>query len=318
MQYVSVEPRPKPSPPSRPGFRLHTGLKGAGQAGPLFVSTSCYRAFFSGACPASCQSSNSAMKFLDQAKIFVSLRRRRRWRRVASGARRFIEIGGPDGGNGGKGGDIVVEAGRGLNTLIDFRYTQHFRAGRGGHGMGRDRTGAGADDLVDHGAGRHPDPRRGQGDPARRPRPRRPARRACCAAAMAASAMPISRPPPTGRRASANPGWPGEEKWVWLRLKLIADAGLVGLPNAGKSTFLAARLRAPSRRSPTIPSPRCTRNSGVVAIGEREFVLADIPGLIEGAHEGAGIGDRFLGHVERCRVLLHLVDGTERRRRSSA
>ena len=250
------------------------------------------------------------MHFLDQAKIYlksggggpgaVSFRREK-----------YVEYGGPDGGNGGKGGDIVFEAVAGLNTLIDFRYSQHFKAARGTHGMGRDRTGAGADDLVikvpvgtqilsedkeevladftevgqrivfmEGGMG-------GRGN--------------------ASYKTSTNRAP-----RQHQPGEAGEEQWVWLRLKLLADVGLVGLPNAGKSTFINAVSNAGAKVGDyafTTLVPKL----GVVRHKGREFVLADIPGLIEGAADGAGIGDRFLGHIERCRVLIHLIDitGTE-------
>src|SRR5688500_14440090 len=245
------------------------------------------------------------MHFLDQAKIYlksgaggpgaVSFRREK-----------YIEYGGPDGGNGGKGGDIVMVAVPGLNTLIDFRYTQHFRAKRGGHGMGRNRTGAGADDLVievpvgtqvfseerdelladftevgqrvvllEGGMG-------GRGN--------------------ASYATSTNRAP-----RQHQPGIAAQEMAVWLRLKLLADAGLVGLPNAGKSTFINQVSNAGAKVG-AYAFTTLVPKLGVVRHKEREFVLADIPGLIEGAAEGAGIGDRFLGHIERCRVLIHLVD----------
>jgi len=247
------------------------------------------------------------MHFLDQAKIYlqsgaggpgaVSFRREK-----------YVEYGGPDGGNGGKGGDIVFEAVQGLNTLIDFRYSQHFKAKRGNHGQGRDRTGAGAPDLVikvpvgtqvlsedkeeiladftevgqrvvflEGGMG-------GRGN--------------------ASYKSSTNRAP-----RQHQPGEPSEEMWVWLRLKLLADVGLVGLPNAGKSTFINAVSNARAKVGDyafTTLVPKL----GVVRHKGREFVRADIPGLIEGAADGAGIGDRFLGHIERCRVLIHLVDIT--------
>ena len=250
------------------------------------------------------------MHFLDQAKIYVksggggpgavSFRREK-----------YVEYGGPDGGNGGRGGDIVFEAVAGLNTLIDFRYSQHFKAPRGGHGMGKDRTGASASPLVikvpvgtqilsedkedvladftevgqrvvflEGGMG-------GRGN--------------------ASYKTSTNRAP-----RQHQPGIPGEEMWVWLRLKLLADVGLVGLPNAGKSTFINAVSNAQAKVGDyafTTLVPKL----GVVRHKGREFVLADIPGLIEGAADGVGIGDRFLGHIERCRVLIHLIDitGTE-------
>ncbi|MEL6876919.1 MAG: GTPase ObgE [Pseudomonadota bacterium] len=245
------------------------------------------------------------MHFLDQAKIYlksggggpgaVSFRREK-----------YVEYGGPDGGNGGKGGDVVLEAVAGLNTLIDFRYAQHFKAKRGDHGQGKDKTGASAKDLIvkvpvgtqvlsedkedvlvdftevgqrvvflEGGQG-------GRGN--------------------ASYKSSTNRAP-----RQHQPGVAGEEAWVWLRLKLLADVGLVGLPNAGKSTFINAVSNAGAKVGHyafTTLIPKL----GVVRHKAREFVLADIPGLIEGAADGAGIGDRFLGHIERCRVLIHLID----------
>lgn len=245
------------------------------------------------------------MHFLDQAKIYlksgaggpgaVSFRREK-----------YVEYGGPDGGNGGKGGDIIFEAVQGLNTLIDFRYSQHFKAKRGSHGQGRDRTGAGAPDMVikvpvgtqvlsedkeevladftevgqrvvflEGGMG-------GRGN--------------------ASYKSSTNRAP-----RQHQPGVPGQEMWVWLRLKLLADVGLLGLPNAGKSTLINAVSNAGAKVghyafTTLVPKLGVVRHKG------REFVIADIPGLIEGAADGAGIGDRFLGHIERCRVLVHLID----------
>ncbi|MXP45210.1 GTPase ObgE [Allopontixanthobacter sediminis] len=247
------------------------------------------------------------MHFLDQAKIFlrsgaggpgaVSFRREK-----------YIEYGGPDGGSGGKGGDIVFRAVQGLNTLIDFRYSQHFKAKRGTHGMGRDRTGAGADPLVievpvgtqvlsedkeevladfteigqeitflEGGMG-------GRGN--------------------ASFKSSTNRAP-----RQHQPGEAGQEMWVWLRLKLLADVGLLGLPNAGKSTFINAVSNAQAKVG-AYAFTTLVPKLGVVRHKNRELVIADIPGLIEGAADGAGIGDRFLGHIERCRVLIHLVDIT--------
>ena len=248
------------------------------------------------------------MHFLDQAKIYV--------RSGAGGPgavsfrrEKFIEFGGPDGGDGGKGGDIVFEAVEGLNTLIDFRYTQHFRASRGVHGMGRNRTGASADDLVIKvpvGTQIISDDRETLLADFTEPGQR----------------IVLLRGGDGGKgnthyKSSTNraprqfqKGFPGEEMWVWLRLKLIADAGLVGLPNAGKSTFLTAVTNAQAKVG-DYPFTTLKPQLGVVSHKGQEFVLADIPGLIEGAAEGVGIGDRFLGHIERCRILLHLVDATE-------
>src|SRR3978361_84014 len=247
------------------------------------------------------------MKFLDQAKIYL---------RSGDGGdgvtafrrEKYIEFGGPDGGNGGKGGDIVFVAEHNLNTLIDFRYTQHFRAPKGGNGSGSDRTGAGAyygvitvpvgtqifaDDqetmLADLDvAGKRVTLLRG-GDGG---------------FGNAHFKTSTNRAP-----RKMTQGRPAEERRVWLGLKLIADAGLVGLPNAGKSTFLSV-VSAAKPKIADYPFTTLHPQLGVVDVDGREFVLADIPGLIEGAHEGAGLGDRFLGHVERCRVLLHLVDAT--------
>ena len=247
------------------------------------------------------------MQFLDEAKIHakggnggagcLSFRREK-----------FIEFGGPDGGDGGRGGSVVAEATDGLNTLIDFRYRQHLRAANGRPGEGRERTGAGAPDVV----------------------LRVPVGTTVLAEdketvladlTVAGERFVIARGGDGGfgnthyksstNRAPrrADPGRPGEERWIWLRLKVLADVGLVGLPNAGKSTLLAAASRARPRIA-DYPFTTLVPQLGVVYVDEDEFVLADIPGLIEGAHRGAGLGTRFLGHVERCSVLLHLVDGT--------
>jgi GTP-binding protein len=245
------------------------------------------------------------MHFLDQAKIFV--------RSGAGGPgavsfrrEKYIEYGGPDGGDGGKGGDIIFEAVEGLNTLIDFRYTQHFRAPRGKGGAGSNRTGAGGDDLVVKipvGTQILSDDREhvladfteiGQ--------------RIVLLKGGEGGRGNASYKTATNRAPRQHgTGWPGEEMWVWLRLKLLADVGLVGLPNAGKSTFLNMVTNAKARVG-AYPFTTLHPQLGVVRHKGREFVIADIPGLIEGAAEGAGIGDRFLGHVERCKLLLHLVD----------
>ncbi|HEY1879249.1 MAG TPA: GTPase ObgE [Caulobacteraceae bacterium] len=249
------------------------------------------------------------MKFLDQCKIFirsgdggggaVSFRREK-----------FVEFGGPDGGDGGRGGDVWVEAVEGLNTLIDYRYHQHFKAGTGGHGMGRNRSGAGGADQVlrvpvgtevleedretliadlDETGARFRLAAGGNGG-----------------FGNARFKGPVNQAP-----RHANPGLPGDERWIWLRLKLIADVGLVGLPNAGKSTLLAA-VSAAHPKIADYPFTTLTPNLGVVDLSEGErFVLADVPGLIEGASEGAGLGTRFLGHLERTAVLIHLIDATE-------
>ena len=248
------------------------------------------------------------MKFLDEAKVYVrsgdggngcvSFRREK-----------FIEYGGPDGGDGGRGGDVVLECVGGLNTLIDYRYQQHFKAAKGVNGAGRNRTGAnGKDAVLKVPAGTQVFDEDGE--------------------TLLADLTEI------GERAvlfeggnggfgnehfksstnrsprRANPGQPGVERRIQLRLKLIADAGIVGLPNAGKSTFLAT-VSAAKPKIAGYPFTTLHPQLGVVRVDAREFVLADIPGLIEGAHEGAGLGDRFLGHVERCGALLHLIDATE-------
>jgi GTP-binding protein len=248
------------------------------------------------------------MKFLDQAKVYV--------RSGDGGAgsvsfrrEKFVEFGGPDGGDGGRGGDVWAECVDGLNTLIDYRYQQHFKAKTGGHGMGRNRSGAkGADVVLKVPVGTEileDDQETVIADLTEVGQRALLARGGNGGFGNAHFKSSVNQAP---RRA--NPGLPGEERWIWLRLKLIADAGLVGLPNAGKSTFLAA-VSAAKPKIADYPFTTLHPNLGVVRIDTREFVLADIPGLIEGAHEGVGIGDRFLGHIERCRVLLHLVDATE-------
>ena len=248
------------------------------------------------------------MKFLDQAKIYLksgdggngccAFRREK-----------YIEFGGPNGGNGGRGGDVIFEAVPNLNTLIDFRYRQHFKAERGHHGEGSDCTGAKGQNLIikvpvgteivaEDGETiikdmmipyeRFTIAKGGDGG-----------------FGNAAYKTSTNQAP---RRS--DPGWPGEEMWVWLRLKMIADVGLVGFPNAGKSTFLASVSGAKPKIA-DYPFTTLHPNLGIARIDDDEMLIADIPGLIEGAHEGVGLGDRFLRHVERCAVLLHLVDGTE-------
>ena len=248
------------------------------------------------------------MKFLDEAKVYVksgdggngsvSFRREK-----------YEEFGGPDGGNGGRGGDIIIECVDGLNTLIDFRYRQHFKAGTGNHGMGKDRTGGkGKAKTLKVPVGTQildEDKETLLADLTEVGQTIVLARGGDGGHGNAHFKSATNRAP---RRY--DPGWPGEERWIWLRLKLIADAGLVGLPNAGKSTFLAAVSRARPKIA-DYPFTTLHPNLGVVYVHGEEIVMADVPGLIEGAHEGAGLGDRFLGHVERCRVLLHLIDGTE-------
>jgi GTPase len=247
------------------------------------------------------------MKFLDQAKIYV---------RSGDGGdgvvafrrEKYIEFGGPDGGDGGRGGDIVFEAVPNLNTLIDFRYTQHFRARKGGNGAGSDRTGAAADPVVIKvpvGTEILDEDREtllaDMDAPGKR--------LVLCRGGDGGHGNTHFKSSTNRAPRRADKGWPGEERWIWLRLKLIADAGLVGLPNAGKSTFLSV-CSAARPKIADYPFTTLHPQLGVVRLSmTEEFVLADIPGLIEGAHEGAGLGDRFLGHVERCAVLLHLIDG---------
>ena len=248
------------------------------------------------------------MKFLDEAKI---------WVKAGDGGdgviafrrEKFIEFGGPDGGNGGKGGNVIAEAVAGLNTLIDFRYAQHFKARKGGNGAGSDRTGAASDEVVlklPVGTQIFADDRETMiADLDKLGKRVVLARGGDGGFGNANYKTSTNRAP---RRADK--GWPGEERWLWLRLKLIADAGLVGLPNAGKSTFLAA-VSAARPKIADYPFTTLHPQLGVVRLNAtEEFVLADLPGLIEGAAEGAGLGTRFLGHVERCKVLLHLVDGS--------
>jgi len=245
------------------------------------------------------------MKFLDQAKVYirsgdggagaVSFRREK-----------FIEFGGPDGGDGGRGGDVWAEAVDGLNTLIDYRYRQHFKAKTGGHGMGRNRAGAkGADVVLRVPAGTQILETDNETLIADLTKPGDRVLLAEGGNGGFGNAHFKSSTNQAPRRA--NPGQEGREKWIWLRLKLIADIGIIGLPNAGKSTLLA-RVSAARPKIADYPFTTLHPNLGVVRHKGGELVLADIPGLIEGAHEGAGIGDRFLGHVERCGALLHLVD----------
>ena len=247
------------------------------------------------------------MKFLDQCKIYL---KSGDGGRGAMSFRRekFIEFGGPDGGDGGKGGDIVLLAADNLNTLIDYRYRQHFRAQNGRGGAGANRTGAAGRDLVltiPVGTQVLADDKETTLADLIRPGQRIVLLRGGDGGFGNAHFKSSTNRAP--RRADK--GWPGEERWVWLRLKLIADAGLVGLPNAGKSTFLA-RVSAARPKIADYPFTTLAPQLGVVRLSvTQEFVLADIPGLIEGAHEGTGLGDRFLGHVERCAVLLHLIDG---------
>jgi len=247
------------------------------------------------------------MKFLDQAKIYirsgdggpgaVSFRREK-----------FIEFGGPDGGDGGKGGEVWAECVAGLNTLIDYRYQQHFRAQNGRGGMGKNRAGAGgADKLIAVPPGTEiyaEDQATLLADLVK------VGDRACLARGGNGGFGNAHFKSSTNRAPRrANPGAPGEELTIWLRLKLIADAGIIGEPNAGKSTFLAS-VSAAKPKIADYPFTTLNPHLGVVRIDGFDFVLADVPGLIEGAHLGSGLGTRFLGHVERCSVLLHLVDAT--------
>ena len=247
------------------------------------------------------------MHFLDQAKVYLKSGDGGPGA-VAFRREKFIEYGGPDGGNGGKGGDIVFEVVPGLNTLIDFRYTQHFKAPRGKGGAGSNMTGGGGKDLIVR-------------VPVGTQVLSEDKEHVLADFTVAGERRVFLRGGDGGRgnasyKTSTNraprqhgTGWPGEEAWVWLRLKLLADVGLLGLPNAGKSTFINAVTNAQAKVG-AYPFTTVRPQLGVVTHRHREFVVADIPGLIEGAAEGAGIGDRFLGHIERCRVLLHLVDAT--------
>jgi len=247
------------------------------------------------------------MKFLDEAKVHIG-----------SGAggngciafrrEKFIEFGGPSGGDGGKGGDVVIEAVNGLNTLIDYRYQQHFKAETGGGGMGKDRHGAnGKDAMLRVPVGTQVYEEDGETLLADFTTVGQRITIAKGGNGGFGNAYFKSATNQSPRRA--NPGQPGEERIIRLRLKLIADAGIIGLPNAGKSTFLAT-VSAAKPKIADYPFTTLHPQLGVVRVDEREFVIADLPGLIEGAHEGVGLGDKFLGHTERCRVLLHLIDGT--------
>ncbi len=247
------------------------------------------------------------MKFLDEAKIYLESGKGGPGC-VAFRREKYIDMGGPDGGNGGRGGHVYLEVVDNLNTLIDFRYTQHFRAGPGMHGSGANRTGKdGKDITVKVPVGTvvlDEDKETELFDLVT------PGERILLLKGGDGGFGNAHYKSSTNRAPrKATPGWPGEERAVWLRLKLIADAGIVGLPNAGKSTFLSVVSRAKPKIA-DYPFTTLAPNLGVVRSHENEFVLADIPGLIEGAHEGHGLGTRFLGHVERTRVLLHLIDAT--------
>ncbi len=248
------------------------------------------------------------MKFLDQCKIYLksgdggagtaSFRREK-----------YIEFGGPNGGDGGRGGDIVIEAVENLNTLIDYRYQQHFRAQNGRPGAGSNKTGANGESIllrVPVGTQVLDEDKETVLLDLTEPGQRLVFLRGGDGGFGNLHYKTSTNQAPTRK----DPGWPGEERWVWLRLKLIADSGLVGLPNAGKSTFLAAVSRAKPKIA-DYPFTTLKPQLGVVGVGDEEFVIADLPGLIEGAADGAGLGHRFLGHVERCSVILHLIDGTE-------
>jgi GTP-binding protein len=247
------------------------------------------------------------MQFLDEAKVHV------RSGDGGNGAvsfrrEKFVEFGGPDGGGGGRGGDVIVECVANLNTLLDYRYRQHFKAKKGGHGMGQNRSGAkGADVVLQVPPGTQIFEEDGETLIVDLTKPGE--RIVLARGGNGGFGNTHFKSSTNQAPRHANPGQKGEELAIWLRLKLIADAGLVGLPNAGKSTFLAS-VSAAKPKIADYPFTTLHPNLGVVRIDSTDFVLADIPGLIEGAHEGAGLGDRFLGHVERTAVLLHLVDAT--------
>jgi GTP-binding protein len=248
------------------------------------------------------------MKFLDQAKVYVksgdggggavSFRREK-----------YVEFGGPDGGDGGRGGDVIFECAENLNTLIDFRYTQHIKGKRGNHGQGRNKTGGKGDDAlirVPVGTQILDDDQETVIADMMEPGQRF----IVCHGGDGGHGNARFKSSTNQAPRRADPGFPGEERWLWLRLKLIADVGLVGLPNAGKSTFLTMVSKAHPKIG-AYPFTTLHPNLGVVNVGHDEFIMADIPGLIEGASDGAGLGTRFLGHVERCQVLLHLIDALD-------
>ena len=248
------------------------------------------------------------MKFLDEAKVYV------RSGNGGGGAvsfrrEKFIEFGGPDGGDGGRGGDVVIESVSGLNTLIDYRYQQHFKAGTGVHGMGKNRAGGrGADAVLKVPVGT--EVLEEDGETVLADLTEVGQRIVLLEGGQGGFGNAYFKSSTNRAPRRANPGIEGQERTIRLRLKLIADAGLVGLPNAGKSTFLAS-VTAAKPKVADYPFTTLHPQLGIVRTDNRELVLADIPGLIEGAHEGAGLGDRFLGHVERCNALLHLVDATQ-------
>ena len=248
------------------------------------------------------------MKFLDTAKVYI-----------ASGAggngcvsfrrEKFIEFGGPNGGDGGRGGDVWAEAVENLNTLIDYRFQQHIKAKNGQHGMGKEMTGAtGVDAVLRVPVGTQILEEDGETLIADLDRPG--ARAKLLQGGKGGFGNARFKTSTNRAPRHANPGQPAEEKAIILRLKLIADVGLIGLPNAGKSTFLS-RVSAAKPKIADYPFTTLNPQLGMVRIDETDFVIADLPGLIEGAHQGAGLGDRFLGHAERCSVVLHLVDGTQ-------
>ncbi|MFO1047118.1 MAG: GTPase ObgE [Geminicoccaceae bacterium] len=248
------------------------------------------------------------MRFLDSAKIWVqsghggagaaSFRREK-----------FIEFGGPNGGDGGRGGHVLAVADPALNTLIDYRYRQHFKARPGQAGMKQERTGKSGEDVtlrVPVGTQIYAED--GETLLADLTRPGQQIR--LCAGGDGGRGNVHFKSSTNRAPRQAEPGWPGEERWVWLELKILADAGLVGLPNAGKSTFLSAVSRARPKIA-DYPFTTLEPMLGTIVLGHESFTIADIPGLIEGASEGKGLGDRFLGHIERCAALVHLVDASQ-------
>ncbi|MFZ1430544.1 MAG: GTPase ObgE [Geminicoccaceae bacterium] len=248
------------------------------------------------------------MRFLDSAKIWVksgdggsgcaSFRREK-----------YIEFGGPNGGDGGRGAHIVAMADPDLNTLVDYRYRQHVKAERGHNGMGQERTGKSGQDVVLRlPVGTQIYAEDGETLLADLVTPGQQVM--ICRGGDGGRGNVHFKTSTNRAPRRADPGYPGEERWIWLKLKLLADAGLVGLPNAGKSTFLAS-VSAARPKIADYPFTTLEPMLGTVVIGHDSYVIADIPGLIEGASEGRGLGDRFLGHIERCAALIHLVDATQ-------